>query len=932
MYTRILLFFIILFSASSFAFAEDYHLHSFENDLPQNVQDLVLQGRIKAAELAKEQWYRDTHGWKSVDYGFSISGNNLYITCSNGYPAYYPIDPCKRRDIPRPASCTPPKKPPEIPFCGTTGNLSSEISAGSCLVGTASALTIGAGNPKTYSWSCSGRNWWSTVSCSASFAHPECDVAVSNNSLKTAPITTGSCKYGTVAGFTSSTDATTGKTTYDWTCTKAWGTTASCKAYYKPLTVVTVDNGACEERYSVTDPRNPLRHPPRLPDQCEYSLITNQPRIGMTGGVLRTQDGPTVVALTWAYLQSTNGIAWNCQAPIDGKPRIVCEADPFVNITGTLSWFTLPSTVTQGIGNCRVIFDAPDVCKKKEEWFRTKAFADCDPTITDYRNTKYCDTYVEDACVNIKIEDKYWNPELGYATGKIVSRFLGKGVVNTYFEKYNPGKDTTQYAEWTYTEVDGKYCAKKICTVVDGALCGNGCQDEGTAKCTKKTPCDPTITDKTNPLFCQCTVGDTRPECRGCVNTPTEPNKCGTPNPICIPSAANNYCKPYIHEPPTTVPGCDSPDYTGDPLLCIEKVKACTAHLEVQDGLGNWTTEGDAIMYDEAMRYRIVMDWSDTTCHNGIISVNQVSATGGTLSGSEIWNTDGTFTATVSRNNTTTPLTARWPVVRAVFTQPGGITYGLTARADDFEDIPLTITGERMKWVRIIGAAGSNITSFNLNNAGVIWEDSGANTVNMRNTILKNVGLLTRWVTPGESKSINGVYYAEWDYTYTQLAGMISNWFRTVIVRGNLTIDTTFPRHDSTGAIIWVIVIKKNDGSKGNIIIKNDVTSMRGVLFAEGSFYGETQTFGNVPMAKLILKWSLFSRNTVGGSAEVNNLYISGGATTTDFAAAFLQDLNNVRNAYGCPIWWDACYKNYPDPFIIDYENTLSDPPPGFSI
>jgi hypothetical protein len=96
-------------------------------------------------------------------------------------------------------------------------------------------------------------------------------------------------------------------------------------------------------------------------------------------------------------------------------------------------------------------------------------------------------------------------------------------------------------------------------------------------------------------------------------------------------------------------------------------------------------------------------------------------------------------------------------------------------------------------------------------------------------------------------------------------------------------------------------VVKRADGTGGNIVVRNDVTSMRALIFAEGSFYGETQSFGNVPLTKLLLKGTLFSRNTVGGSADANNLYVSGGGVAPSFEEAFRQDLNNVRNGYGCP-------------------------------
>jgi hypothetical protein len=108
---------------------------------------------------------------------------------------------------------------------------------------------------------------------------------------------------------------------------------------------------------------------------------------------------------------------------------------------------------------------------------------------------------------------------------------------------------------------------------------------------------------------------------------------------------------------------------------------------------------------------------TDPICRTGIISIQEITATGGVLSGAVSYQADGSFFATIKRSSASTPITARGPLIRALFTQPGGITYGLTDRADDFQDTPLSITGERMKGVRIIGnSAGTTITNFNLNN------------------------------------------------------------------------------------------------------------------------------------------------------------------------------------------------------------------------
>lgn len=74
-----------------------------------------------------------------------------------------------------------------------------------------------------------------------------------------------------------------------------------------------------------------------------------------------------------------------------------------------------------------------------------------------------------------------------------------------------------------------------------------------------------------------------------------------------------------------------------------------------------------------------------------------------------------------------------------------------------------------------------------------------------------------------------------------------------------------------------------------------------------------------------MIKGSLFSRNTIGGSAVSTARYLAGGSKTDDVNAAFVQDLNNVRNGIeynpdGSPL---NPYKGYSDPLIIDYDPAL---------
>jgi hypothetical protein len=80
------------------------------------------------------------------------------------------------------------------------------------------------------------------------------------------------------------------------------------------------------------------------------------------------------------------------------------------------------------------------------------------------------------------------------------------------------------------------------------------------------------------------------------------------------------------------------------------------------------------------------------------------------------------------------------------------------------------------------------------------------------------------------------------------------------------------------------------------------------------------------PNQQLVLKWALFSKNTIGGSADPENLFLYPHTPTTNLNMAFMQDLNTVRSGNG-----GAQYKGYNDAFIIEYDSTaITNPPARF--
>lgn len=389
----------------------------------------------------------------------------------------------------------------------------------------------------------------------------------------------------------------------------------------------------------------------RSPSQCVYSVKDEykaQP----------TQDGPLNLPI-FKNPADTNNIASECRPPVDGKPRVVCDADPFTTISSTLTSFTLPSSVTQKQGNCRVIFDSADTCAKREDTIIFKGVPvkpicpdstnpDCGVTV-DTTNQKVC----------IQLTDKFKNI-VTYADATKVT-ITGTVGTNTYIKS-----DTSQYSLGEVTIVDGKFCV-------------------------------PVVPPK------PCILGDPL-----CPVIPPEP-------PVVV---TDTYCVPGWTACPgsstvTTLtvgignPGGSSFTYTPADMATrpsggvIIKKKSCTGHLEVLDG-ETWNTDG--VMYDTEQLYRIVVDGSDSACVGGTLTLagGGITATGGTLDSVSPLTLSGgymTFLAKIMRTDPT--VTERHPrglYVSLMYTEPsGGIRYGLTASDSDFTDTPITITGDRMK-------------------------------------------------------------------------------------------------------------------------------------------------------------------------------------------------------------------------------------------
>lgn len=200
--------------------------------------------------------------------------------------------------------------------------------------------------------------------------------------------------------------------------------------------------------------------------------------------------------------------------------------------------------------------------------------------------------------------------------------------------------------------------------------------------------------------------------------------------------------------------------------------------------------------------------------------------------------------------------------------------------------------------------------------SGNIADESRMNT--LRNTLTSNIATLTRWVPDGTV--VNGIIQFNQDVRYSSFANKD---FSTIIVHGNLIVDSDI------SALKWIIVMKDSNGNKGNIIVEDSVSFINALIYTDGIFMGtSTDAKQPNPDLQLVLKGILLSRNTVGWSADPENLFLYPHQATTDINTAFMQDLNNVRSGNG----WKAYLDTYIDAFIIDYDpSILTNTPPGFS-
>ncbi len=206
---------------------------------------------------------------------------------------------------------------------------------------------------------------------------------------------------------------------------------------------------------------------------------------------------------------------------------------------------------------------------------------------------------------------------------------------------------------------------------------------------------------------------------------------------------------------------------------------------------------------------------------------------------------------------------------------------------------------------------------------------SDISTSLLRSQIRQEAYEMIRWMNSWDT--INWVRYIEWD---VQISWNLS--YETLVVKnGNIIISDNL---NTSWKILGLISLKDSwydiqddyDNS-GNIYVTNNVENISANIYADGTFRSANSSWIEYSDSqldkKLILTWTLFTRNTIWGGILAGSDYIlPGWSTTNNRILASTYDLNYIRRAQTC---WEV--DDYS--FLIQYDPRIqSTPPKWFNI
>lgn len=225
------------------------------------------------------------------------------------------------------------------------------------------------------------------------------------------------------------------------------------------------------------------------------------------------------------------------------------------------------------------------------------------------------------------------------------------------------------------------------------------------------------------------------------------------------------------------------------------------------------------------------------------------------------------------------------------------------------------------------------------------WQEKNFSDISkseIRSNIRKKA--FTQISNMSNNQIVNWVKYVIWDIN---LSWEIS-WYETLVVKDwnviiNWDLNTLWNK-------FWIIVLKDNYNvdnwflSKWNIYVTPNVSRINAIIYADGWFISSDilwnpYTFDSISRSldlknQLYMKWTLFTRNTIGWAILSWWNYILPWwtkllPTETNYNKAFIYDLNYIRR------WKNNCIESSPwvckynkGAFVIEYDSKVQTNPP----
>lgn len=172
--------------------------------------------------------------------------------------------------------------------------------------------------------------------------------------------------------------------------------------------------------------------------------------------------------------------------------------------------------------------------------------------------------------------------------------------------------------------------------------------------------------------------------------------------------------------------------------------------------------------------------------------------------------------------------------------------------------------------------------------------------------IRKNAYLLTRWLE--KWMYLNWILYIEWDKKYSEIKNTLNKNDTIIIKNWNFTINENITKN------IWIIVLKDNYNVKSdykntwNVYVKKNVSNINAYIYADWwliSWYKLSWNFNTYSDEELKntldLKWTLFTKNTIGWSeAWETGCKLPWWEKTDDCYLAEKYDLHYIRKMIIC--------------------------------